>query len=289
MRENADLTDEILIVDDGSDDQTPWMLSDISSRDSKIKVIQTNGIGLVGALNLGFRQSLGTWVARYDADDRYPANRIKRQRQLIGDDVATIFSDYSLWLMGEQYAGFIPSPIFHEAVVISLLTSQQTAHPSALINKQFFNLANGYLESDYPAEDLGLWIRLSKFGKLISVPEELLYYSLSPQGISSTNRELIQAKTLNFRKILIGQLLDNFDFSKLGIIHKKYDGISHGIERKILFLRNIYILKKIMREQGVRVRKFGSPNLYLYIFMHIPKVIKLFYYQNKRKNFRKYN
>ena len=63
------LDDELIVVDDGSSDNTYSLLSQQASKDQRIKTLRTTGVGLVEALNLAINQSENSWLARFDIDD----------------------------------------------------------------------------------------------------------------------------------------------------------------------------------------------------------------------------
>ena len=87
--------DEVVIVDDGSTDESSRIIERHMREDKRIKVIQTEGIGLVSALNLGVSESINPWIARFDVDDVFDPSRLSIQRLLIADSIAVVFSDYS--------------------------------------------------------------------------------------------------------------------------------------------------------------------------------------------------
>src|SRR5690348_1203463 len=60
---------ELLVLDDGSSDNTPHILSDLAERDSRMHIISSKTRGLVATLNDAFARSRGKYVARMDADD----------------------------------------------------------------------------------------------------------------------------------------------------------------------------------------------------------------------------
>lgn len=62
----VDDTAEVIVVDDGSEDETPAVLSRYRSR---ITVVQGRHGGLSAARNLGLAHATGDWVAFHDADD----------------------------------------------------------------------------------------------------------------------------------------------------------------------------------------------------------------------------
>lgn len=181
-------SDELVVVNDGSTDNSALLLARYADIDARLKVLTTEGVGLVSALNLGIVNARHPWIARFDVDDEYSLDRINLQRQLIGDDVAVIFSDYTFMSSGGLLLGTVQSAILSNATKLSLVSSQRTPHPVALFNRAKVLSVGGYRVGDFPAEDLGLWLRLTKEGKFLSVPESLLNYRLSGASISSSNR-----------------------------------------------------------------------------------------------------
>jgi hypothetical protein len=152
----------------------------------------------VKSLNLGVNRSKNLWIARFDADDSYSPLRLQEQRSGLQPGVAVVFSDYMFLSASNLRLGTVYSAIYPNPTAISLVASQRTAHPSAVINRDKLLQAGGYLEEDFPAEDLSLWLRLSRLGYIKSVPEVLLKYRLNPLGITSTQRHnmLIKKESL---------------------------------------------------------------------------------------------
>jgi glycosyltransferase involved in cell wall biosynthesis len=257
--QNFEFGDEAIIINDGSTDQTSNLLKRISGNFPDLRIIETKSNGIVSALNTGFNESNNSWVARYDVDDIYPMHRISTQRRLISDDVSVIFADYRMHLENGFNMGLFPSPVTDFASRVSFLRSQQTAHSVALINRDHFNLAGGYLSEDFPAEDLGLWIRISQFGKILSVPEELMKYRLSNSSTSGSRQ--IEARKV--RQNLIRKLpsilrseasLDSLILETLDI----YKTTSSEKLRIILFLRNLELAESLglLPKTGLKFSKF---------------------------------
>ena len=62
--DNQSLTDyELVVVDDGSTDQTPVLLEKASQDDSRIRMIRTEPQGIVSALNTGLTECKGQYIA----------------------------------------------------------------------------------------------------------------------------------------------------------------------------------------------------------------------------------
>jgi len=68
---------EIVLVDDGSTDNSGAMCEQWSQKDSRIKVIHQKNKGLSAARNIGLRNITGKYVTTIDSDDYYYLNAIE--------------------------------------------------------------------------------------------------------------------------------------------------------------------------------------------------------------------
>ena len=67
----------IIIVDDGSTDQTPHILTEIANCDDRITLLRKSNSGIVEALNAGLELSRADFIARQDADDISNSTRFR--------------------------------------------------------------------------------------------------------------------------------------------------------------------------------------------------------------------
>jgi glycosyltransferase involved in cell wall biosynthesis len=77
VREQTFTDWELLIVDDGSTDNTAAVSAQFD--DSRIRYIYQENKGLPGARNTGIRAATGSYLAFLDADDRYHPDKLARQ------------------------------------------------------------------------------------------------------------------------------------------------------------------------------------------------------------------
>jgi glycosyltransferase involved in cell wall biosynthesis len=239
--------DEIIAVNDGSTDSTSDFLDNWKASSSNLKVVQTNGIGLVSSLNLGLKHSSHKWIARFDIDDGYENNRIRIQRELIKSDTTAIFSDYDfIDELGKKY-GLLTSPILPSPTAISLINSVRTPHPGVLFNKEAVINVGGYREEDFPAEDLSLWLRLAKVGKIISAPSCLLHYRIRKGSISSSKRaQALQKKDEVLKNISIQEHDFIYCLENLKEIFEIYEKYEKSEQRKILLIRDLLATNRFL-------------------------------------------
>ena len=238
---NTTKNDEVIYIDDNSSDATLQTLLDYKKKIDRLKIFKNRGFGLVDALNYGISKASNTWIARFDVDDICTPNRIKEQRQLFSNDVAAIFCDYEFVDEKMNSLGKILSPVLPSATLISLINSQRTAHSGVIFSKKYFTEVGGYRKADFPVEDLSLWLRMGEKGKLISVPENLLFYRLHQDSVTANNRQIIDAKRAKIIDSYIN-LIFTVDISKADEIWKTYKQLPNPNERQILFFRDYLTL-----------------------------------------------
>jgi glycosyltransferase involved in cell wall biosynthesis len=251
--------DEILIINDGSSDETEEILTNWARTNSQVRVITTDALGFANALNLGIKEANNNWIARFDVDDRYPFNRLSVQRALIAVDVSAIFCDYQFWSEAKESLGVIPGAITASATAVSLISSQRTPHPGVIFNRLAVTAAGGYRSEDFPAEDISLWLRMAKSGKLITTPQVLVNYRLSQTSMSGSNRNLGISKTqvvineIGINPESIGECLKIWRK-----IFEQYDRVNLSAERKVLFYRDLRRCLKNQENGNTHGREINS-------------------------------
>lgn len=93
---------ELLIIDDGSTDNTVDVILNLKKEEQRIKLISRENRGLVESLNEGIENAKGNFIARMDADDICDKTRLEKQINylyahpevhLVGTNVKMIFED----------------------------------------------------------------------------------------------------------------------------------------------------------------------------------------------------
>ena len=74
---------ELILVDDGSKDQSGQICEEYSERDSRICVIHTENRGAAAARNAGLARASGAYIAFVDSDDYLSENMLQRMCEVI--------------------------------------------------------------------------------------------------------------------------------------------------------------------------------------------------------------
>ena len=76
---------EIIVIDDGSTDQTLQVLQRLSSEIPALRVLSQANAGPAAARNLGIREAKSKWIAFLDADDLWLPKKVELQMQLVSE------------------------------------------------------------------------------------------------------------------------------------------------------------------------------------------------------------
>jgi len=82
---------ELLVIDDGSSDNTAAYTAEQARNDPRIKLIrQTSNQGVAAARNAGIAAAQGQYIAFLDADDLWLPNKLSRQITAMQENSATV-------------------------------------------------------------------------------------------------------------------------------------------------------------------------------------------------------
>ncbi|MEO8034198.1 MAG: glycosyltransferase family A protein [Acidobacteriota bacterium] len=165
---------ELLIVDDGSTDRTPEILSQWAQRDPRIVVITSpRNQGIPAALNLGLRNARAPYVARLDSDDVMMPGRISAQAAVLDalPEVVLVASQYETMDGEGNYLDTWRGDEPHEVVTYLLNFYNIVGGGGQVMFRRSEVLAMGGYSLDYPSsEDYDLWVRLLRRGRILTLP-----------------------------------------------------------------------------------------------------------------------
>jgi glycosyltransferase involved in cell wall biosynthesis len=248
-------TDELLIINDGSEDMTIYEIARFEGLDPRIRFINKKHSGLVDSLNIGVDEAEHGLIARADCDDSYPRNRISSQVDFLDNnpDISAVFSDYKMIDRKSHSLGVMPSPVFPVQTALSLINPQRTAHPSVVFRKSVFKELGGYKQSDFPAEDLGLWSRFIENHKIASLPQILLEYLRHPESVTFTRKTQVMQKTHDLRLTIAEQISSLIKTLEPSELVPNYSGLSLERKRTLLALRDLYTYTRITNSDTKKI------------------------------------
>lgn len=165
---------EIIVVDDGSNDDTGARLADYGERLKVIRFPLNRGVS--AARNCGIRRSCGSYVALLDSDDLWLPDKIERQLDFfLTHPQAMICQTEEIWIRRgkrvnpkykhRKYSG----SIFSRCLPLCIVS------PSAVMFRRELISQVGLFDEQLPAcEDYDLWLRIAAHHPIFLLEEPLI-------------------------------------------------------------------------------------------------------------------
>jgi len=167
-----------LIIEDASTDGTAQQLREYASRDSRVELLcLERNVGQTAALNIGLRHADSPWIARMDADDFSPPERLEAQMKALAGHPEVACVGTAVWEFHnepERIHEVKRRPAEHEGIWRAALHGSGLIHGSVVINRQAVLDAGGYDERYRFAADRDLFVRFLKSNRAMNLPEPLL-------------------------------------------------------------------------------------------------------------------
>lgn len=177
---------ELLVVDDGSKDNGPQLLSTIT--DPRLKVLKKTNGGVSSARNFGIQHAQYDYIAFLDADDYWHSDYLATvialinkypEAEVFGTNMEVIKGETKTPLSNIQQEGYIEN-------YFKTLRTTSILHSSAVtVKKSAFDKAGLFNTNVSRGEDLDMWIRLARTSKVAYDPTIHAGYLLGAENSSS--------------------------------------------------------------------------------------------------------
>lgn len=195
---------ELIIVDDGSVDNTPAIVKERYGHDPRIKYLQQPNQGQSVARNNGVEFSGGEFVAFLDSDNLWEEHRLREGVEVLGKNpqIGLCYADVVyIDAKGDEmhrvnmprYSGFVfPKLIVDNFVSMNTVMVRRSVLPSV----RPFNQANR-LDEDYE-----LWLDMSVKNQYFYIPQYLARYRIEGERISNNFMIRLDANESTVNKMI---------------------------------------------------------------------------------------
>ncbi|MBD2579595.1 glycosyltransferase [Oscillatoria sp. FACHB-1406] len=187
---------EIIVINDGSTDDTLKICQEIPDR--RLKIFSYENAGQAVSRNRGIERASGDYIAFLDADDLWTKNKLETQLQTLQNnpEAAVVYSwtDYidenDNFLQSGRHIN-VEGNVYDKLLINNFIENGS----NVLIRQQALQEVGGFEPSLPPAEDWDLWLRLARQYHFAVVPEPQILYRVSATS-SSANLTRQEMQTL---------------------------------------------------------------------------------------------
>lgn len=256
---------EIIVVDNGSTDNTKNIVQSYINKDKRVKYFwQENSGSPAGSRNTGIKNSSNEWIAFLDSDDYWYETKLDEVVHILdntADDVIAV-SHYEK----KEVDGICISTLRHGDNLSKepytqllfdgncLSTSAMVVRKDKLVELNMFDTRRDY----FAVEDYDLWMRLAKVGKFLYIKKALGVFCISDTNMSG-NVKLIND---NLTTLVLNHI-DSLDIrnkdelkNEHGARVQYYRGRTYQMEGE--FTKAIPILLNSIRKYPWFIKKYIS-------------------------------
>jgi glycosyltransferase involved in cell wall biosynthesis len=297
---------ELILINDGSSDQSGRICNDFSSKDSRIKVIHQNNLGQAAARNNGLKIASGNFIGFVDSDDWIALNMyellyskaVKANTDIVSCNIIFInregrFKNYNT---SQKSLDLDRLSAMKELISNKHLTFSAC---NKLYKKELFNEVK--FDEKTIFEDMDISYRLIHISNSISyINYSLYFYRYNPQSTLRSNMSVrrlvefqVKKKMYDFYSTFYSELslLAYYQLFQIGFIlyarvKSQKDFVISDYKYLIQFDKDI--LKKIIITRGFSILKkihilfyLLAPYIYIYFLVLELKIRKLVAYKSK--------
>lgn len=201
---------EIIVVNDGSQDETVDIVQDFSANDSRIRLLHQVNAGVAAARNLGIKSARGEFIAPVDADDIWYPNNIALQMEAMrrgGPGTGLVYSwSVDIDESGQPTGGFRATAISGN-VYTTLIGHNFIGNASAtLIRRRCLEEVGGYdstlrAQQAQGCEDWDLYLRIAEQYDFQVAPHFLIGYRKLDSSMSCDYRAMAKSHSLVMARV----------------------------------------------------------------------------------------
>ena len=238
----ADLIEEIIVVNDGSADDTVSIVEELERSDQRIKLISKQNGGVSTARNVGIKAAKSEWVALLDSDDVWLPKKIEEQWKQIQlhPEIRFIGCNRN---KEDVHIGTKVNDSLYRLKLKQLLIKMWPHTSTAVINQEVFEKVGLFNESMRYAEDGELWNRIAIQYPLYYIPVsyEIAGGNKLPfgeSGLSANLKGMYEGNVYNIKKLKADKAISLGYYTSLRVFFY------------LKYIRRILITKHMKRKQS---------------------------------------
>ncbi|MEI8040395.1 MAG: glycosyltransferase [Verrucomicrobiota bacterium] len=200
---------EVIVVDDGSTDETPEVIGRYLA-DPRFKSVRQPNTGLPGARNRGIAESAGDYLCFLDSDDYYGPVKVARQAALLDADpeIGFVYCDITTMddtgqPVPEQFSIAKLQRELSGNLFTSLMLGGFFPPHTVMIRRAVLDQVGAFDPDLGGHADYEFWLRVSGAGfKAVFLPETLACYRTHADSMSKDGQHMGETRLATFRKMV---------------------------------------------------------------------------------------
>jgi len=237
VEDQTQKVDEIIIIDDGSNDNTKELVSSLH-----VRYIYQENRGVSSARNLGIELANNDWIAFLDSDDTWKPNKIEIQTKFHKEN-PNLFASFSneIWIRGDKEIPLKKHQQKEEPTFLNSLRNCKIGTSTFFANKTLLKQVGVFDEELKACEDYDLWLRILSQTKIGYIDKKLTTkYTRAQNQLSFTTAFMdiyrIKALLKHLNTVYADKICDEIAY-KLAILKK--GAIKHNNEQILHFCKQL--------------------------------------------------
>lgn len=182
---------ELIIVDDGSSDDSWGVISRRAAEDGRILALRNEqNIGISRTLNKALAHARGAYITRQDGDDSCLPGRLAAQVAFLErhPQVGAVGTQATLIDREGVQIGLTTFPNANEDIQAILLDRMCMVGPTVMIRRSAMEAAGFYFYDEPYGQDYDICLRAAEVAEIVNLPEPLYYYRQHSASVSYAQR-----------------------------------------------------------------------------------------------------
>ena len=205
---------ELILVDDGSQDDSISIMRAYQERDDRIKIFQLErNMGMADARNYGIAKATGEYITTMDCDDISLPQRLQLQVDFLEANAEVGAVGTSGQAMNEDLSSLLfelKAPQEHCLIVLANFVGVSFIYTTVMVRRTIMRAVGGYQMGRRSGEERELYWRMlwETRTRFANLPENLYLYRQHENSFSMNRDEQLKAETLDARANMLRQLWD---------------------------------------------------------------------------------
>jgi glycosyltransferase involved in cell wall biosynthesis len=196
---------ELIVVDDGSKDNTAEIVKSMMREDPRIRMVQQANRGLAGARNTALRAARGEMLALLDSDDMWEPEFLAAQMAILdARPEIDIVTGNGWYLEGPRHGALArpypdPRP---DPVLASIIGDEWSVFIMSVMRRRVYTAIGPFDEEMRSNEDYDFWLRAAVAGFTFARNDRPLgYYRVRSDSLSASNVRMLRGILHVYRKL----------------------------------------------------------------------------------------